>query len=289
MTTMVIEDRCTNPTSIVIPAHNEQDVLARLLSKLLDGAAPREFEIVVVCNGCTDGTAQIAAMFGSDVHVVEVPQPSKRDALRRGDAEASHLPRLYIDADVEIGYADIRALVAALSTDILAAAPSRVIPREHVAALVRGYYDVWEQLPHVRGGLFARGVIALSAAGYARTSRLPQLMSDDLAMSEAFAAEERAVVAEATVIVHPPRTWRDLIRRRIRISTGNTQFDQVIEGAPRRKATCRDLVRIAYADPRLILRLPIFVVVTLISRLAARRTAKHGDFDTWLRDQSSRA
>ena len=39
--------------SIVIPAHNEANVIQRILSALTDGADDGELDIVVVCNGCT--------------------------------------------------------------------------------------------------------------------------------------------------------------------------------------------------------------------------------------------
>ena len=43
--------------SIVIPAHNEERVLPRLLAGLTDSARPGEFDVVVVANRCTDATA----------------------------------------------------------------------------------------------------------------------------------------------------------------------------------------------------------------------------------------
>jgi glycosyltransferase involved in cell wall biosynthesis len=49
----------SSPTrSIVIPAHNEEAVIARTLATLLRTAMPREFEVIVVCNGCSDRTAE---------------------------------------------------------------------------------------------------------------------------------------------------------------------------------------------------------------------------------------
>lgn len=52
---------------------------------------------------------------------------------------------------------------------------------------MRWYYDVWQRLPQVREGLFGRGMIVLSPEGHERVRALPQVMSDDLAMSESFA------------------------------------------------------------------------------------------------------
>ncbi len=159
--------------SVIIPAHNEELVIGRLLRGLI-GDQPGRLEIIVVCNGCTDGTAAVAAAHGPGVQVIELAEPSKRAALVLGDAEATVFPRLFVDADVELSAESVDRLVSALSNDgVLAAAPERTIPRDGVSPLVRWYYDVWEQLPQVRGGLFGRGVIALSEAGNERVRRLP--------------------------------------------------------------------------------------------------------------------
>src|SRR6266545_1506725 len=117
----------TGPTcSVIVPAHNEEAVLGRLLSRLLESARPGEFDIVVVANGCTDGTAEVAATFGPQVRVVRSEIPSKREALRLGDREARWFPRLYVDADVELGTEDARRLYRAVATQgVLAAAPQR--------------------------------------------------------------------------------------------------------------------------------------------------------------------
>ena len=48
-------------TSIVIAAYNEAAVIGRCLDALLAGAAPGEFDVTVVANGCTDDTAEVAA------------------------------------------------------------------------------------------------------------------------------------------------------------------------------------------------------------------------------------
>ena len=58
------------PISVVIPAHDEEAVVGRCLAALLDGARPGELDVVVVCNGCTDATADIARGFGRGVRVV---------------------------------------------------------------------------------------------------------------------------------------------------------------------------------------------------------------------------
>src|SRR5579875_1211671 len=128
--------------SVVIPAHNEQAVITRLLDRLVTESYPGEFEIVVVCNGCTDGTFAAAAGYGPAVRVIDIPEPSKAIALSRGDETATCFPRIYVDADVEIGPADLRALVAALEQPgVHAAGPARALARHGVSVLVRAYYS----------------------------------------------------------------------------------------------------------------------------------------------------
>src|ERR687885_433267 len=56
--------------SIVIPAHNEEAVIAANLRRLLAGSAPGEFDVIVVANACSDGTA-VAAKQVDGVRVIE--------------------------------------------------------------------------------------------------------------------------------------------------------------------------------------------------------------------------
>lgn len=291
-------------TSIVIPAHNEGRVIGRLLDALLADTSVSGPDIVVVCNGCTDDTARVAGGRGDRVRVVEIPTPSKHRALRVGDEHARGFPRLYVDADVVVGAADVRALVGALdrSPELLAAAPGRDIPLGGCAWPVRAYYRVWQRLPAVREGLFGRGVIAVTEAGHARIAALPPLMADDLAASLAFGPGERRVVEGARVVVRPPRTWSDLIRRRVRAATSSAEFErfraarqaEAPEGVPGpvSEQTARtgtaDLRALLRARPTLLPGVVVFVVAALAARRGSRKAIRDQDFSTWLRDESSR-
>lgn len=279
-------------TSIVIPAHNEARVIGRLLDSLLAGLPEDDTDIVVVCNGCTDDTARIAAARGPRVRVVETPVPSKHAALRTGDDHARGFPRVYVDADVVIPGADVLALAEPLhdaASGILATAPERRIPLAASAWRVRAYYRVWQRLPAVREGLFGRGVIAVSKAGYDRIAALPPLMADDLAASLAFAAEERLVVGAAHVVIQPPRTWRDLIKRRIRaaVSTAQVEEHQRPEEASARTSKA-DLAALLRAEPALLPDVVVFLAAAVAARRGAARAIRAQDFGTWLRDESSR-
>ncbi|MDJ0340927.1 glycosyltransferase family 2 protein [Streptomyces sp. H10-C2] len=296
-------------TSIVIPAHNEGRVIGRLLDSLLAESSAGEIDIVVVCNGCTDDTARVAGLRGASVRVVEIPAPSKHAALRVGDEHARGFPRLYVDADVVIGTSDVRALAHTLdnSSTLLATAPERDLPLAGCAWRVRAYYRVWQRLPAVREGLFGRGVIAVSEAGHARIAALPPLMADDLAASLAFGPDERLVVDTARVVVHPPRTWSDLIKRRIRAATSSAQLEQYQEreqipetarakgrsseqppAQPSARTSMADLRALLRAEPRLFLGVVVFISAALVARRGSRKAIASQDFGTWLRDESSR-
>lgn len=276
--------------SVVIPAHNEAATIGRSLEALRTGVGDQDLDVVVVCNGCTDATAQVARQAHPTARVIEIARPSKSEAVRVGNAATDVFPRVHLDADVELSGTAVRALLAPITDGhALATAPVRSIPRTGCSRWVRWYYDVWESLPQVEAGLFGRGVVAMSAAAEERVEHLSDLMNDDLALSDAFAPDERQVVTSAVAVIHPPRTVRDLVRRRVRVATGNAQATRAGARRATSRTRVRTLLRLAVVRPGLALRLPVFAGVYLVAALGARRAVRAGDFDTWQRDESSRA
>lgn len=275
------------PMSVVIPAHNESSGIRRLLVALSAGEK-NDLELIVVCNGCSDDTAQQAREAGSHVVVVEVPQPSKSAALAVGNSLATHGFRAWVDADVVITAASLGLLRDALKGRVHVAAPVRDLTLNRSSWMVRWYYDVWNRLPQVGRGVFGRGVVVMTPEGLNRVQKLPRVMSDDLAVSEAFADDERAIVESAHVQIQGPRTVADLIRRRVRVATGNAQLDQLGIRTESARTTPAVLLGIVKSQPTISPKMLVFLVVTIVSRLQARRRIQKGDFTTWLRDESSR-
>lgn len=276
--------------SIVVPAHNEARSIARLLTQLLSDDHGLDLEVIVVCNGCSDDTALRASAFTA-VNVLETPVASKFGAMKLGDDIARFYPRVFVDADVEISGLSVRRLVETLENDphLRAVAPSRLLDLSRSSRLVQAYYRVWGQLPQVDDGLFARGVIAISYSGISAFRKLPPAMSDDLALSEAFDEGETRVVIDAYSSIRAPRIVSDLLRRRIRVATGNRQADDL----GLRKSTSRtrlsQLLRIAAISPTDTISVGVFLAITLMARLRAALVVHRGDYGTWLRDESSRA
>jgi hypothetical protein len=221
---------------------------------------------------------------------VETAAANKHQALRLGDQHARQYPRVYVDADVVIDCAAVRQLVAALDqSGVLAVAPDRRLDTAGRPLIVRWYYQIWELLPAIREGLYGRGVIAVGRDGHRILAELPEAMGDDLAASVAFPAEARRVVQNAVVQVHTPRAVGDLIKRRVRSLTATAQMRGLRpEHTDQARTSRADLVKLVRTRPALLPRLAVFLAVTVVARVKARRPIREGDFSTWLRDESSR-
>lgn len=282
-----VMERSPTEASVVVPAHNESAGLRGNLAALLEGVPTGTFDVVVVCNGCTDDTATVARSVPG-VRVLETTAASKTLAVELGNAATSVFPRIHLDADVRLPGPDALSLVRAVGErGVHAAGPSREVPLEASSWPVRAYYRVWENLPNVRSGLFGRGAFCLSEEGQVRVNAQARLMNDDLVVSEAFAPEERRIVTDASVVVQPPRTVADLIRRRARVATGNHQADQ--REVRHASTSLSDLFKLGLRQPSIGLRVPVFLTITVIGRWLSRRAVRAGDYTTWLRDESSRA
>jgi GT2 family glycosyltransferase len=87
---------------VVIPSHERRGLVARLVRGLLDQTIPPEsYEIVVVCDGCTDGTGDaLRGAFGGRVTVIEQPQRGPGAARNRGTEGAATRWILFLDDDM---------------------------------------------------------------------------------------------------------------------------------------------------------------------------------------------
>lgn len=274
--------------TVVIAAHNEAAVLGRCLDTLLADARPGELEVLVVANGCTDRTADVARARGG-VRVLEIERPSKIAALNAGDAVASGFPRIYLDADIHVTTEGVRALVDALEGPgaPLVAVPSRRLELGGRPWLVRGFYAVQGRLPVFEDALFGRGLVALSAAGRARFAVFPEVIADDLFLDSLFAAQERARLPQVVTSVATPLRTRDLTRRLVRVRRGNAALRAAggTDGGVRaadRWSWLRDVVA---PRPWLAPAGAAYVALTAWAALLARRSP---DGHAWGRDESSR-
>ncbi len=211
--------------SVVIPAHNEAEHLGALLGSLESASTRCPLRVVVVCNGCTDATEEVARSF-EGVVVVASEVPSKHAALNAGDDVAGDVfPRLYVDADVRIDPRSVCELVAALDTDRKAAAgPSTRYDLAQSPWLVRAFVRTSERLPfnefwhaaHLQG----RGCYGVSRAGRASFDRFPAIRSDDGFVDLLFDDEDRSVLTSAFAELPCPTSTVELLRNQTRVVEG---------------------------------------------------------------------
>ena len=274
--------------SIVIPAFNEEAVIGRCLGSLLAGSEPGELQVVVVCNGCSDNTAEVARGFGPTVVVAETPMASKWQALNMGDRMAAAFPRLYVDADVVLTYPDARLVVQALEHGALAASPALRFDTAGSSWVVRSHLRIWAQLPVIKHGLMGRGVYGLSAAGRSRFPEFPNLVADDHFVHHLFSADERVVVDQATSVVQGPRRLRDLLHRKTRSYVGLMEARDRSQPNKGVAGSSFDWLAVIRTDPRRIIDLPAYLGVSLTAKLWARRKVALGRAEEWGRDHSTR-
>ncbi|MFI6949922.1 bifunctional polysaccharide deacetylase/glycosyltransferase family 2 protein [Streptomyces sp. NPDC050422] len=88
----------TGPVSVIVPAYNEKECIAHTLNSLASSTHP--IEIVVVDDGSTDGTAEIAESLGlPNVRVVRQENAGKSAALNSGVRQARYDIVVMMDGD----------------------------------------------------------------------------------------------------------------------------------------------------------------------------------------------
>jgi len=256
--------------SVIIPASNEQDYIARCLTALFSSTI--EGECIVVANGCRDATADRARAMepranGWTLTVLDLAQGGKPNALNAGDAAATHTIRAYLDADVTVSAPLMAELTAALTpaTPLYATGTAR-IPRP-ASAVTRAYARFWQRLPFAQSPAPGYGLFATNAMGRARWAEFPAIISDDTFVRLHFAASER-------IQTSAPYDWpmiegfAALTRVRRRQDAGVKEIAQLYPALLNREAKPRlsapHLAKLALSDPA---GFATYAAVSLATRL----------------------
>jgi len=258
-------------------------VIQRTLVPLGPPAAEGYFELVVVCNGCTDDTAAIARRIPG-ARVVELAEGSKPAALNIGDQVASLWPRLYLDADIRISAAAVLDVLDRLARgDVLAARPPFRYDFGGADPLVCSYYRARQRIRR-KPVLWGAGVYALTEAGHSRFGSFPNLIGDDLFVDEQFDPDEKAVVDTEPAVVKTPNDITSLlaILRRSRRGTAEARPGVGSAGGTG-TATALAVLRSVHG-PKSAADTLAYIAFALAARWGARRRTVG-----WERDESSRS
>lgn len=142
--------------SVVVPAHNEAELIGRGLDAVFRAAeaVPDPVEVVVVANRCTDATAEIAAAAGS----VVVDHPARNIAAVRNAGVAASTGELIvtIDADSRMSPDALREIDRLLATGRYVGGGTLVRPERWSAGIAATYLAVaaMTTVTRLSGGMF---------------------------------------------------------------------------------------------------------------------------------------
>jgi len=276
--------------SIIIPAHNEETVIQRSLEQLLPGINSGEFEVIVVCNGCHDHTAELVRSLHESIHAIEVERPSKANALNVGDSVASSFPRIYLDADVLLSADSVRAIIRDLKQgDKMVVSPVPHTDLSLSSWAVRAYYDAWMSLPYVKFGMIGAGVYAVSETGRKRFNEFPDIIADDGYIRLLFSSQERGVVTDAISTIIAPKDIRSLVKINTRIRIGGYELhERYAELLRNDDKDYGSAVGGMLKSWRMWHKTALYIVINLWVRSRARNHITRHGHAGWARDDSSR-
>lgn len=184
--------------SVIIPSNNEEALLGRCLESLLaSDSPPCAIEIIVVANGCTDLTADIARNYlpramarGWQMQVLELTTGEKMQAFNAGDDVATLPWRAYLDANVTLAPLLLDQLCRALDGPKAryASGTLRITAQGWVS---KAYAAIFRRKPFIACGVPGYGLFAVNAAGRARWRQFPDIILGNTYVRLLFRPEER--------------------------------------------------------------------------------------------------
>ncbi|MFF1687780.1 MULTISPECIES: bifunctional polysaccharide deacetylase/glycosyltransferase family 2 protein [unclassified Streptomyces] len=135
----------TRPVSVIVPAYNEKECIANTLKSLAQSTHP--IEIIVVDDGSTDGTKEIAEALGlPNVRVIRQENAGKPAALNNGVRNASYDIVVMMDGDTVFEPDTVRQLVQPFAApDIGAVAGNAKVGNRNTVI------GAWQHIEYVMG------------------------------------------------------------------------------------------------------------------------------------------
>jgi glycosyltransferase involved in cell wall biosynthesis len=210
---------------VVLPAHNEEEILATTVAEVVDGLRARgvAFEVLIVENGSSDRTRELASELSGaseEVTALTNPAPDYGLALRRGLLEATGEVVVNFDVDYyDLGFLD-QAVALVRDGAGIVVGTKRAAGSEDTRPLPRRLVTwAFSALLRVRFGLQASDTHGMKALDRVRVVPLAEQcrLGTDLFDTELVLRAERAglVVAELPVRVEERRPARSPIARRV--------------------------------------------------------------------------
>lgn len=212
--------------TVIIPAHNEAQMIGPCLRALLASVGDMSVQVIVVANGCTDATVEIAESYleiavsrGWVMRVLDLPDGGKLGALNAGDAAAQGEMRMYLDADVVVSAQLLCEIYDTLNCDVAKYASGSLEIPTPTSTISIAYRSLYQQVPFMTHGVPGAGLFAMNKAGRDRWGVWPDIISDDTFARLQFTPSERCRV-DASYTWPIVEGWSNLVAVRRRQNAG---------------------------------------------------------------------
>jgi glycosyltransferase involved in cell wall biosynthesis len=294
--------------SVGIPAHNEERNIGKLLGQIFDQKATKYKlqEVIVVCDGCTDNTAEIVSSIAKKHKEVRLLDDGKRQgkASRINYLYKNHLSDILIcvDADIQLG--------------------SKLVFEEIVTTFLEGKADGLvgcNDKPHSARNFF-ESVVVSWIKNWQRTTRplygydnphnchgciygISKRLSRAINIPASVAAEDHyiyykskelgfsfAFSPQAIVYFRAPKTYRDFLNQSTRFGNSGADVSKIFENlAAEYEITAnvrfKEYLRSAIHEP---IRFPLALVLQLAVKLNSYISVNNYSHGIWTTVKSSK-
>ena len=221
--------------SVLVPAYNEEKVIARTIEGLLENDYPGK-EIIVIDDGSKDKTLEIANRYKSKVKVLHKENGGKASAMNYGLAFAKGEIIVIVDADTIIGRQALKQMVRGFGTskDVAAVAGNVKVRNrmnlltwtqalEYVAGIeiIRRAFDYFGSITIVPGALGAFRKSVLEGVGsYHKDTLVEDFDATIKVLKSGFVIQG---TTQATAYTEAPQSLHDFYKQRKRWYRGNVQ------------------------------------------------------------------
>ncbi|UAL45120.1 glycosyltransferase family 2 protein [Shewanella inventionis] len=282
--------------SIIIPAYNEEALIADTLLNYCGLGKGVDIELLVICNGCVDKTYELSKNICSRLKiknkVYDLPVGSKTAAINKG-VEVSNGDYLLIqDADVVLTCEDIKNLVSEIDSQSVltyASVKPLFVFDVKTSLLVKLYYGFLSKTPAFKKGMVSAGIYLVKRDCLKGIFPLPQVIADDGYIKASFGTEKLVLLSKVRTKVRVPKKFFDLIKIKTRSNFGNFQLKKEFNISPSGGDNSKlNILKIAYKE-RVVLSLFVYIFVVIISKFRAKiQLIVNKNKIGWERDESSR-
>jgi len=221
--------------SIIIPAYNEEKVIANTIEALLETKYPKK-EIIFVDDGSKDNTLHIATQYKDKIKVLHKENGGKATAINYGIVYSTGEIIVIVDADTIIGRHSLKEIVKGfeLNENVAAVAGNIKVRNrtnwltkcqalEYITGIqiVRRAFDVFGSITIVPGALGAFRKSYLAEAGAYGKDTIVEDFDQTIKLLKAGLITQGST--KATAYTEVPNTLRDFFAQRKRWYRGNLQ------------------------------------------------------------------